>query len=154
VYTAIAADPAGGTVTYALTGTDAAAFTINSTTGVVTINNVPDFETKASYNFNIKASDSGGLFSTQAVSLTVNRVIVVSAPNLTGVSFSGNGGFEFQFTNLAGASFTVLTSTNLTLPLSNWTVLSAITDSPPGHYQFSDPQATNNPLRFYRVRSP
>ena len=155
VYTAVAADPAGGTVTYALTGADAAAFTIDSTTGVVTINNVPDFEAQSSYSFTVKASDSSGQFSTRAVTVTVNQVIIVGTPpNLTGVSFSGDGEFEFQFTNLAGASFTVLASTNPTLPLSNWTVLSAITDSPPGHYQFSDPQTTNNPLRFYRVRSP
>src|SRR3954462_2972444 len=53
VYTAVAADPAGGTVTYALTGTDAAAFTINASTGIVTINNTPDFETKTSYNFTV-----------------------------------------------------------------------------------------------------
>ena len=45
VYTAAAADPAGGTVTYALAGTDATAFTIGSR-GVVTINATPDFETK------------------------------------------------------------------------------------------------------------
>jgi hypothetical protein len=28
------------------------------------------------------------------------------------------------------------------------------TDSPPGQFQFTDQQATNHPLRFYRVRSP
>src|SRR5262249_58430449 len=44
VYTASATDPAGGTVTYALTGADAAAFTINSSTGAVTFNASPDFD--------------------------------------------------------------------------------------------------------------
>ena len=154
VYTAVAADPAGGTVTYSLSGTDAASFTINASTGVVTINNTPDFETKSSYSFNIKASDPSGAFNTKAVTVTVNPIIASTPPNLTGMSFSGNGGFGFQFTNLAGASFTALASTNLTLPLSNWTVLGPITDSPPGQYHFSDPQSTNNPHRFYRVRSP
>ena len=71
-----------------------------------------------------------------------------------------NGTFQFAFTNTSGGtnmnenSVTVLATTNLLLPLSNWTVLGAVTDSPPGQFQFSDPQATNRPLRFYRVRSP
>jgi hypothetical protein len=154
VYTAVAADPAGGTVTYSLSGTDASSFTINSTTGVVTINSVPNYAAKSSYSFNVKASDPSGLASTQAVTVTVNQVIASTPPNLTGLSFSGNSGFGFQFTNIAGASFTALASTNLTLPSSNWIVLGSITDSPPGHYHFSDPQSTTNLHRFYRVRSP
>jgi hypothetical protein len=47
-----------------------------------------------------------------------------------------------------------LTTTNLLLPLTNWTVLGTVTDGPPGRFQFTDPQATNRPMRFYRVRSP
>src|SRR6185369_7368114 len=38
VYTAVASDVAGGTVTYSLSGTDAGAFTIDPSSGVVTIN--------------------------------------------------------------------------------------------------------------------
>jgi hypothetical protein len=57
-------------------------------------------------------------------------------------------------TNTSENTVTVLTTTNLLLPLTNWTVLGTVTDSPPGHFQFSDPQATNHPMRFYRVRSP
>src|SRR4029077_1400933 len=72
VYTAVASDPATGTVTYSLTGGDSAAFSINSATGVVTINAVPNFETKSSYSFDVKASDASGAFSTQTVTVTVN----------------------------------------------------------------------------------
>jgi hypothetical protein len=57
-------------------------------------------------------------------------------------------------TNTSENTVTILTTTNLLLPLTNWTVLGTLTDSPPGHFQFTDPQATNRPLRFYRVRSP
>ncbi|MBK8064370.1 MAG: cadherin repeat domain-containing protein [Betaproteobacteria bacterium] len=73
VYTAAATDPAGGTVTYSLTGTDASAFTINSSTGAVTINATPNFETKSSYSFNVVASD-GSLTSTKAVTVGVTNV--------------------------------------------------------------------------------
>ena len=79
VYTASATDVAGGTVSYALTGADAAAFTVNSATGAVTFNSTPDFETKSSYSFNVKASDPSGAFNTQAVTLTVTDV----APGIT-----------------------------------------------------------------------
>src|SRR4029079_9288296 len=73
VYTAAAGDPAGGAVSYSLGGTDAAAFTINSTTGVVTINGVPNFEGKSSYSFDVVASD-GTLSSTRAVTVAVADV--------------------------------------------------------------------------------
>ena len=77
VYTAVAADPAGGAVTYSLTGTDASAFSVNSSTGVVTINNPPDFETRSSYSFNVRASDPSGLFDTQAVTININDLAPV-----------------------------------------------------------------------------
>src|SRR4029079_13055066 len=54
VYTAVASDVAGCTVTYSLAGTDAGAFTINSSTGVVTINAIPNYEAKSSYTFDVK----------------------------------------------------------------------------------------------------
>lgn len=74
---AVATDPdAGATVTYTLTGADAALFTINATTGVVTLIGSPDFETRPVYNFNVVATDQGGLSSTQAVTLNINDIVV------------------------------------------------------------------------------
>src|SRR5205807_2059996 len=61
-----------------------------------------------------------------------------------------SGAFQFAFTNILGASFSALASTNLTAPLSNWTVLNGVSEVSPGRFQFSDSQATNNPQRFYR----
>jgi hypothetical protein len=57
------------------------------------------------------------------------------------------------FTNIPGATFTALATTNLALAFTHWTVLGTVTDSLPGQFQFSDPQATNTPRRFYRVSS-
>jgi hypothetical protein len=73
---------------------------------------------------------------------------------LTGVTRLSNGLFQFGFTNQSGLPFTVLTATNVALLLSNWGVLGTPIEVQPGRYQFTDPQATNNPERFYRVRSP
>ena len=154
VYTAIAADPAGGTVTYSLTGTDASAFAINSSTGVATINAVPNYNVKSSYSINVKASDPIAAFSIQAVTVTVMPRVANAPFVLAGTFGLSNGMFRFSFTNPTAVNFTVLASTNMTLPLSNWTVLGVVTDSPAGQYHFSEPQNTNKTPRFYRVRSP
>jgi hypothetical protein len=65
-----------------------------------------------------------------------------------------NGSFQLTFTNTPGASFTALASTNAALPVSNWTVLGPVTEISPGLFHFTDPQAVNSQLRFYRIRSP
>jgi len=40
------------------------------------------------------------------------------------------------------------------LLLTNWATLGRPFEFVPGQFQFTDTQATNNSLRFYRVRSP
>jgi hypothetical protein len=64
------------------------------------------------------------------------------------------GSFRLGFTSVPGAPFTVRASTNVALPLAQWTIVGPIVESPAGHYHFTDPQATNTPMRFYRVTSP
>ncbi len=61
--------------------------------------------------------------------------------------------FGLAFTNTPFAVFTVLMSTNLALPLADWTVLGTPTEIVPGQFQFTDTSATN-PAQFYRVVSP
>ena len=62
-YTAIAADADGDDLTYRLSGTDAALFTINAATGVVSFMEAPDFENAGDadgdnvYNITVTASD-------------------------------------------------------------------------------------------------
>ena len=65
-----------------------------------------------------------------------------------------NGALQFTFPNSSGTLFSVLATTNPALPFSNWTVLGGVTEISPGQFQFTDPQATNYPQRFYRVQSP
>ena len=129
VYTAIAADPGGGTVTYSLTGADAAAFTINSATGVVTINNTPDFETKAAYNFTVKASDPSGMFNTEAVTLAVNDLPpVISSATAANVNEGvaagaavytvvaadpGGGAVTYSLTGADAAAFSINAATGV-----------------------------------------
>jgi hypothetical protein len=86
-------------------------------------------------------------------------ILDVSAPvpcpwRLFGAVRLANGSCQFSFTNIAGALFDVLATTNVALPLSSWTVLGNATEVSPGQYQFTDSQAPNNARRFYRVRWP
>jgi uncharacterized repeat protein (TIGR03803 family) len=64
------------------------------------------------------------------------------------------GPFQFGFTNIPSSINTVFATTNLTLAFSNWAALGTAVEISAGHFQFTDPQGTNNSKRFYRVRSP
>ena len=61
--TVVASDPdAGDTLTYAITGGNTGgAFTINPSTGEITVNNSAalDFETTPSFNLTVAVTDSG-----------------------------------------------------------------------------------------------
>jgi sugar lactone lactonase YvrE len=85
--------------------------------------------------------------------IPITQDIVGVATRLVGAGFSPNGGFQFSFTNLPGAFFTVLTTTNLTLPISQWKSLGAATERSPGQYQFFDTAPTHG-ARFYEVVTP
>ena len=73
---------------------------------------------------------------------------------VTSAGMIGAGTFRFSITNTPGRSFTVLAGTNLSIPISNWTTLGTMAESPAGYFQFTDSQVANNPRRFYKLRSP
>jgi subtilase family serine protease len=75
---------------------------------------------------------------------------------LKNVTKLGNGSVSFTLTNYSDMSLTVLASTSLALPFSQWSNLGAVVESPigSGQYPFTDPQATNSSRRFYTVKSP
>ena len=98
VYTAVATDAdAGATLTYSLTGTDAALFDINATTGAVTFKSSPNYEAPADaggnnvYDVTVVASD-GTNITTKDVAISVTNVN--EAPTVTSAataSFAENG---------------------------------------------------------------
>jgi hypothetical protein len=88
-----------------------------------------------------------GIPSTASV-LYIGPIILTDPTELPG------GAFQFTFANTLGVSFTALGTTNLSLPLSDWTALGGVTEVSPGQFQFTDPQATNSSQRFYLIRSP
>jgi len=88
VYTAVATD--SNSKSYSLTGTDASAFSINASTGVVSINNSPDYESKSSYSFDVIAQDVVGNSTSKSVTLSINNLNETGAiGNITGELLSG-----------------------------------------------------------------
>jgi hypothetical protein len=94
-----------------------------------------------------------GLIDLGAVELQSPAANLPVLANIT-VPAGGGNGLQFTFTNAPAADFTVLTATNVSLALTNWTVLGEVQQVAPGQYQFTDPQPATNGMRFYRVRSP
>ena len=77
-----ATDADDDTLTYTLSGTDAASFSIDSTSGQLQTKSALDYETKTSYSVIITVSD-GSL--TDTISVTINVTDVDETPNVTDV---------------------------------------------------------------------
>jgi hypothetical protein len=106
----------------------------------------------ALYHFRVVATNSAGTNAGVDLVFTTSTP-AATPPRLTGVAIAGDT-FQFSFTNTPGAPFTVLSTTNIALPLTNWTVRGSVTEISPGQFQFTDSQATGITRRFYLVRSP
>ena len=74
------------TFTYALGGDDAAALTVN-TSGAVTLNANPDYETKNSYTFTVTATAEGVTSDPKTVTFSI--INVVEAIKIIGIDASG-----------------------------------------------------------------
>ena len=75
-----ATDPDDDTLTYTLGGTDAASFSIVSTSGQLQTSTALDYETKTSYSVRITVSDSE---LTDTIDVTINVTNVNEAPSFT-----------------------------------------------------------------------
>ena len=85
VWTAVATDPSQFSYSLGTTG-DSALFSINASTGAVTLTGNPDYESKASYSFTVVATDAAGNASSQTVTLAVNNLDEVAPSFTTGNS--------------------------------------------------------------------
>ena len=71
--TVSATDADGDTVSFSASGTDASSVTINSSSGVLTFNSAPDYETKNSYSMIVTASD-GNNSTNQSLTITIGNL--------------------------------------------------------------------------------
>jgi hypothetical protein len=88
---------------------------------------------------------------------TTDRVIAFtepnSAPRIVHTSKLAQGPFHLAFAAAPQGAFTVIASTNVGIPYTNWTALGTPTQTMYGLYEMTD-STTNLPYRFCRVRSP
>ena len=83
VLTVVATDPDADPITYSISGgADSASFSIDSSSGVLTFNTAPDFETKSSYSVEVSATDNS-LTATQTITVTVTDVVENGTPVIT-----------------------------------------------------------------------
>ncbi len=131
VYTATGIDPdTAQTLSWSISGTDAALFSINSSSGALTFNTLPNFESPTDnganniYDLNVIATDNGtgNLTASKAVAITVtnvNEAPTIFAPEsirvtedvtsvLTGISFADvDAGYASVIATLAVDSGTL-----------------------------------------------
>jgi hypothetical protein len=129
------------------------AFTPTSDQPWLTFGTISNGAVSFSFTANTGASRTAHI-NIFGVSITVNQAGIISVPYLTGARMLANGAFQFSFTNNSAGSYTVITTTNVSLPLSQWTVAGVPTIVAPGVFQFTSGPGTNGPRRFYSVRSP
>jgi hypothetical protein len=100
----------------------------------------------------VTGGDYGPVFMADNMAVTPAQSPII----LGKATMRANGAFQFAFTNTPGSTCTVWCSTNLTLSPASWYSLGSVTENPPGSgaFRFTDMQATNLPLCFYRVSSP
>jgi hypothetical protein len=117
---------------------------------------------------NPAGGDTNSVFATdqRGLARVVNGIVDVGAVEvqllpsvpvrITGAQMLGDETFQLSFSNLSGASFRVLASTNVALPVGDWPTIGLAAEMPTGsgRFQFIDQEATNLPQRFYRVKSP
>jgi hypothetical protein len=116
-------------------------------------------------HFRIVATNQAGAVSGLDQSFTASNI----PPSVTTLAVSGSGTasqtlngtvnpnglatsawFEWGTT---GTTYTVLSTTNVALPISNWISLGTAAEATAGQFQFTDTTATNG-QRFYRLRLP
>jgi len=101
------------------------------------------------YYYQVGGTNAGGTATSWNNSFTT---LPVTPSSLGNVIING-GKLQFSFTNASGASFSILSTTNLTSP---WSVVGTAVESPAGsgNYQFTNSLPATNPATFYMWRQP
>lgn len=101
-------------------------------------------------NVILRVDDGNGNTNTCSTTVTVldqSQLLIVAG------GIAPGGGFKFSFEGFPGLSYRVLASSNLLLPVTNWTAIST-GDFNAGLTSVTNFGATNSLLQFYRIVSP
>jgi len=101
--------------------------------------------------YNVLVTSPAGTVPSLSAQLVVTNV-VLTPPTMLSSHLLNDGSFRISFSGPEGQTYRVLATSDLTLPMTSWTVLTngAFTAEP---IQVIDP-AASLPQRFYRIASP
>ncbi len=100
------------------------------------------------YRYKVVAVNSGGTTVADRTLFSTMSIPPVQSSG-TMVIQEGSQHMRLAFTNVPGATFTVLGSTNFL----NWAVIGSMTEVASGQYQYTDPQPATNSGFYYRIQS-
>ena len=104
---------------------------------------------------NTTTSNRTAKITVLGITNTITQLAPVAPPSLIKTTVLGKNAFQFAFSNnITGASFSVWSTTNLSFPFSNWTLVGFPTNTSPGLFQFASQITTNDAQKYYRVSSP
>jgi hypothetical protein len=135
VTTVVASDPEGTALTYSVSGTDAARFSISSSTGVLTFSPAPNYESPTDsgtdnvYNVTVTASD-GSATDTQALTITVTDVDEFDVGAVT----DGNGGANSVSENVANGTTVGVTGSASDADGTTNTITYSLSDNAGGRF--------------------
>ena len=102
------------------------------------------------YHYRLVATNTAG--TTTGLDATFTS-LNLPALQLAGALTGSGGPMQLSLEAVPGATFSVLASASMELPLSNWTVIGEMTEVEPGRYQFTDTRPATSPQCFYCIRS-
>jgi hypothetical protein len=106
------------------------------------------------YTYVVTAVNTNGVSEDSAPANATPLAVVTTPPNFTGIQIIG-GSLVITGTNgTEGANYSVLTATNLALPLINWSAIATNQFGPGGAVNFTNPLNPGSPATFFRLRVP
>jgi uncharacterized protein YqfB (UPF0267 family) len=102
----------------------------------------------------LTGADAGNYTLAQPAGLTADILPLVTPAFGNPAIAAGSGGWQLSFSAQNGQNYKVLATTNLTLPVNQWTIVTNGTFGASGAATFTDSSATNLPQRFYLIVSP
>ena len=115
---------------------------------VLTISNV---QTTDSGSYSVIVTNLGGSVTSSNAVLTV----IVPSPSFGNIIAAGGGSFILSGTGgVSNGTYYVLTSSNLLVPLTNWTYIATNQFDSEGDFIFTNTAQTNAPQQFYLLQLP
>ena len=135
----------------------------NPTNGTVTLisGHIVDFTPKmgflglGSFQFAVTANDGSAITNTVTVCVTpLGAVANYAAPIFSLIMKAGNGLAMTGTGGITNANFVLLNSTNLAVPVSQWTSLTTNRFDGNGNFNFTNPANASLPQSFYLLELP